>query len=412
MVQFTVALSAGLDRLEGTPAWALTPEEQAEALVRLRRQQARLAELELRLLVAADRNEVGVDEGATSTAAWLAQETGRTRASCFADLHLAQALDGDFEATRRALAAGRIDVDKARVVVAAVGRLVEDHDDLPPGTHAAAETHLLELAERFDAVTLRRLGKRLFEVVCPEAADAEEGRTLAAEEARARRVAHLSLRDHGDGTVEGRFRLPVLHASLLKKALEALTSPRRLGEGRLDPETGRKLSQATLFGHGFMELLESHLDTGSLPSGGGSPFAVTVTIPLQSLLEGLGVATLEDGQRISAAEARRLCCRAGIIPLVLGGDSMPLDVGREKRLFDRYQKAAMDAQHHGCATVNCDRPPSWCEYHHLDPWAQGGRTDARTGIPLCPPHHQMADHPETWTMNRHPDGSVRFTRRQ
>jgi hypothetical protein len=32
------------------------------------------------------------------------------------------------------------------------------------------------------------------------------------------------------------------------------------------------------------------------------------------------------------AEARRLACDACIVPLVLGSDSMPLDVGRQQRL--------------------------------------------------------------------------------
>ena len=81
-------------------------------------------------------------------------------------------------------------------------------------------------------------------------------------------------------------------------------------------------------------------------------------------------------------------------------------------MFDRYQKIAMDQKHKGCAASNCDWPPGYVEYHHPHPWHAGGRTDARTGIPLCPPHHHMADHPESWDMTRHPDGSVRFRRRQ
>lgn len=100
-------------------------------------------------------------------------------------------------------------------------------------------THLLDLATRFDATVLRRLGKRLFEVVCPYAADAAEGRKLADEEHRARRLAHLSLRDNGDGATEGRLRLPATHADLLRKALDALTAPRRIGAARLDPTTER-----------------------------------------------------------------------------------------------------------------------------------------------------------------------------
>ena len=87
-------------------------------------------------------------------------------------------------------------------------------------------------------------------MVCPEAADAAEGSELEQEEARARALAHFSVHDNGDGTSEGRFRLPTLHAELLKKALEALTSPRRIGEGRLDPETGRSCRTPRCSGRG------------------------------------------------------------------------------------------------------------------------------------------------------------------
>ena len=97
--------------------------------------------------------------------------------------------------------------------------------------------------------------------------------------------------------------------------------------------------------------------------------------------------------------------------MVLGGDSMALDVGRERRLFDRYQKHAINQRYHGCAAHNCDRPPAWVEFHHEDPWSRGGTTDATNGISLCPAHHRMADHPGTYDMRRLPDGRVRFSRR-
>jgi hypothetical protein len=405
-------MDRALDGLTGVPVWSMSVGEQAAALVGLRRERARLAELELRVLAAADRDGVGRDAGATSTAAWLAEATGATRTGCFRDLHLAQALDGPFEATRRALAAGVIDVERATVVVHAVRALSQQHDDLPAGTSAAAEAHLLDLATRFDAVAVRRLGKRLFEVVCPEAADEVEGRTLAREEDRARRLAYLTVRDAGDGTSEGRFRLPTLDAHLLRAALQALTSPRRLGEDRLDPATGRAVDQATLFGHGFIELLEDHLDLDSMPTTHGSPFTVVVTMGIDALRTGLGVGTLDTGHRISAGETRRLACQADLIPMVLDGESVVLDLGRRQRLFSPYQKLALHQQYRGCAATNCDRPPSMTEAHHLNPWAAGGTTDLHHGIPLCPPHHHMADHPESWDMRHLPSGGVRFTRRQ
>ncbi|QNN52335.1 HNH endonuclease signature motif containing protein [Nocardioides mesophilus] len=409
VVRFVSSLSGALDRLSGAPLWSMTPEEERTALVELRRQRARLEELELRLLLQADRDEVGAESGAVSTPAWLAHATKTTAAARHRDLHLARKLDERFPVVRAAFAAGWIDAEKAGIVADAVDGLTDEFDELPPGTAARAEAHLVEQAKVFDAPRLRQLGKRLFEVVCPEAADAAEGRKLAAEEARARAAARFSVRDNGDGTSEGRFKLPTLHAELLRKALEALTSPRRLGEGRLDPATGRKLPHATLLGQGLIELLENHLC--DLPSVNGSPFTLVVTIGYDALVAGIGVGTLDTGHRISAGEARRLACKAGLIPMVLGGDSVVLDLGREQRLFDRYQKIVINHRYQGCAAENCDRPPAWMEFHHEDPWHQGGGTDATKGISFCAPHHHMADHPQTYDQTRLPDGKVRFTRR-
>lgn len=412
LLRFVRAVDDAFDRVTETPAWSMSPAEQRETALLLDRVGSRLAELNMRVLVAADRNDVGADSGATSAAAWLAHGTRQTRARCAAAVRLATELDEDFTATRQALAQGRVNLEQAQVIVRAVNLLSDEYDDLPPGTRDRAEEHLLDLARDFDAATLLRMGKRLFEVVCPEAADQAEGERLAKEEERARRLAKFSTRDNGDGTVDGRFRLPVLHAELLKKALESLTSPRRLGDGRLDPKTGKKLDYRTLLGHGLMELLESHLALDRLPTQGGSPFTLVVTIGLDALMKGVGSASLETGGRISAGEARRLACAAGIIPMVLNGDSVPLDLGREQRLFSKHQRIALAQQHPGCAAVNCDRPPSWTEAHHPTSWAEGGRTDLRNGLPLCPPHHHMADHPQSWNMKRLPSGGVRFSRRQ
>jgi hypothetical protein len=412
VLAFARAVDGAFSRLGEEPAWSMTAAEQAEALLLLERLMSRLSELDLRVLTAAVRNEVGTASGATSTTAWLAQETRQTRVRCSAAARLAEALDQRYDATRRALGAGRINPDQAEVIVKAVDALTREHDDLPPGVEQRAEAHLLDLAGEFDAVALRRLGKRLFEVICPEAADQAEAEALANDEERARRRASLTIRDNGDGTVEGRFKLPALHAALLKKALEALTAPRRVGEGRVDPGTGKKIPYEVLLGQGFMELLENHLNPAGLPSQGGSPFTLVVTIGIEALRSGVGAGTLETGERISAGEARRLACRAGIIPMVLDGDSVPLDLGREQRLFDRYQRIAMAQRFGGCATEGCDRPPSWTEAHHKHPWRQGGRTDLAAGLPLCPPHHHMADHPKQWDMGTLPSGRVRFRKRQ
>jgi Domain of unknown function (DUF222) len=74
------------------------------------------------------------------------------------------------------------------------------------------------------------------------------------------------------------------------------------------------------------------LDEGELPSRGGQRPHLVLTMKLSDLIHGLGTATLDTGGHLTAAEARRLACDATLIPMVLGTDSMPLDVGRQHRL--------------------------------------------------------------------------------
>lgn len=397
---------AALDEVTGTPAWSMTTEEQKIALVDLSRAQAVLAELRLRVLAAGDRNDLGKDSGTSSTAAWLAHNTRLQRTSAHADLRLATQLDGAFEATRAALAEGRVNEEQARVIVRAV-------TDLPDTVLAVdrgrAEAHLVEQAARFDAKALRVLGRRLFEVIDPEAADEEEGRKLESEERAARRTAFFRMRDNGDGSFSGSFKIPALHAEMLNKALQGLVAPRRIRAQARADENGDKVSYPTLLGHGLMELIE-HLPTDRLPNCGGLSATVTVTLDLEALRTGLGAAGLDTGGRISAAEARRLACNAGIIPMVLGGGSMPLDVGRERRLHTRHQRIAMAQRDRGCTAENCDRPPGWTEAHHDVSWSEGGGTSVDNGRLLCPWHHRLA-HDSGYTKKHLPNGKVRFRHR-
>lgn len=89
------------------------------------------------------------------------------------------------------------------------------------------------------------------------------------------------------------------------------------------------------------------------------------------------------GEKISAAEARRLACNAGILPIVMGGASQPLDLGQRRRFFSRAQKRAISARDRGCANPGCSMPPHRSEVHHIVPFSQGGKTDIGNGLLLC-----------------------------
>jgi hypothetical protein len=136
-----------------------------------------------------------------------------------------------------------------------------------------------------------------------------------------------------------------------------------------------------------------------------------VTVPLSTLVTGLGSAQLDTGAVISPSEARRLACRAGILPAVLDGQSQILDLGRTKRFHNKAQRVAMAARDRGCTAEGCDWPPGPCHAHHDDvPWSRGGATTLADGRLLCPRHHARA-HDPAYTMTKLSGGKVAFYRR-
>ena len=159
-----------------------------------------------------------------------------------------------------------------------------------------------------------------------------------------------------------------------------------------------------------MAFLENLPDTG-LPAHGGTTTSVMVTLPLDTLLTGIGVATTSAGDRVTAEQARRLACQARIIPVVLGRKGEVLDLGRSARLFSPAQRKAMAIRNRECTTDGCSIPAAWCEAHHWrQPWATGGRTDLTDGKLLCSFHHHRA-HDPAWQVHHHGNGATTFHRR-
>jgi hypothetical protein len=162
-------------------------------------------------------------------------------------------------------------------------------------------------------------------------------------------------------------------------------------------------------GLAFLRYLETRPES-TVPSAGGVPATVVVTMDLETLLGGLKAASLDTGDRISAGEARRLACRAGIIPIVLGGPSVVLDAGRKSRFHSEPQRIAMGIRDGGCRAAGCDAPPALCQAHHTIEWSRGGGTTVDDGYLLCVPHHRRIHDPAfQHSLDKH--GKVRFSRR-
>ena len=211
---FVASTHADLDDLAGVSVWSMTPRETGPTLLALTRLKAQVAELELRLAQHAQASEVGLDQGATSTASWWSHHTNLTRGEAHRLTRLASRLSEAHEPVRRALAVGEVLADQAAVIVDAIEALPADLAEASVVDQAQAL--LLAEAADHDARALRVLGRRVLDVVAPEVGEAHEARLLAREEADARAAASLTLVDDGHGQCHGRFTIPALHGAMLR----------------------------------------------------------------------------------------------------------------------------------------------------------------------------------------------------
>ena len=137
-------------------------------------------------------------------------------------------------------------------------------------------------------------------------------------------------------------------------------------------------------GEAFCALLENVLDT-ALPTHGGTATSVMVTLDLDTLITGLGIADTSTGERITADQARRLACQARIIPVVLGKRGEVLDLGRSARLFSAAQRKAMAIRDRECTAQGCSIPAAWCEpTTHETPGPEAGRPTSPTASSSAP----------------------------
>ncbi len=389
-------MRSALTTVAEAPLWSLGA---AELIELVREAGAVVAAAQAVLMHAvreADARDALVAEGATSSAAWLRARLRLAPSEAAGVVKTARALAG-LDTTAAACADGRIGPGHAGVIARTVA-------DLPPaaGLRAAAERDLVEHAQAFDPVQLSRIGRRMLAAADPDAVEAGEADALARAEQRAARTTDLALTPDGEGGTWLRGRLDAEGTAVLRAALDPLAGPRpAAADGSDTRPAGRRRAEA------LVEVCRAALAAGGLPDSGGDRPQVVVTVPLATLRGGIGAATLEDGTPISATAARRIACDAQIIPAVLGSRGEPLDVGRGRRLFTGPLRRALVLRDRGCTFPGCDRPPRWCDAHHVVPWALGGTTALHNGVLLCGHHHRLIEAGD-WQVTFAPDGIPEF----
>jgi hypothetical protein len=373
--------------------------ELAQNLVEIMRQMRKLHGSALTVIAELERADVSRTAGYSSLSALisdLVHVTPRRASRLIAQAGLvAEVLTPTGHVTparlplvRDALVDGVLDPDHVDAIAETVKKIPAW---APSDTAEILEKHLVDVAREAHPSVVRSHGETLLARIDPDGDQpADEALAEPKNVFRYRRDQTGSM--HFTGTIEPET------AEELDAMLGALAKP----DG---PEDQRHQTQR--LGDAFCDVVHHAIDVSDLPARGGEKPHLNATMDYSLLLQGVGIATLEGGALLSAAAARRLACDCEIVPVVMNGASVPLDVGRTHRLVTPKQRVALNIRDGGCTFPNCERPARWTDAHHIISWLDGGPTDLNNLALVCRRHHRMLHHSE-WVIRIGNDGLPEF----
>ncbi|MFI6829945.1 DUF222 domain-containing protein [Kribbella sp. NPDC050241] len=417
-----------MELLDERPIWSMSGSEMLSALDAVDAELAQRQTYRLQLIAALDDIGHAHDIGAHDTVQLLAFRYRLDRPVAHRDVRLARALPR-YRTVSAALTDDAIpatsDLDnggqvlhpaQAEAIVSALERVPAT---VPVEDVEVAEQQLVNLARHLTPGELRKAGKQVRDLLDTDGPEPDEHKAYARES--------LALITAENG-VKFRGYLANENAELLRSLIHAGARPHKTLDGELDPRPRDKRQADALTtaltlaakstdpalnlpttkpGPALGEAASGPAPAGAVP-GFGAKTTITVTIDLEDLKSATAEATggLVYGDNLSAAAIRRLACDANIIPLVLGSNSEPLDVGRSERLVTRAMRRALNTRDKGC--VVCGAPPIHCDAHHLRSWLDGGETAIWNLVLLCRRHH-IDLHAGHWTITI-TNGKVHVTR--
>jgi hypothetical protein len=248
------------------------------------------------------------------------------------------------------------------------------------------------VADEFFAIA-ERLDPRRLKAEVDEWTAVVDSDRFANRAARQRRLRSLvfGVDDDGMTTVRGRFTPE--DGAVIKRSLGHLVRRDR------DDTTGRPYEQRTA--DALVELCAAYA-AGQVPGGREGP-QLLVTIDADVLAgRTAGVGRLDTGEVVPDETVRRLACAASISPVLHRTNGEVLNVGRLERTATPAQYRALVVRDRGCVVPGCDRPPGWCQAHHIAWWDEhNGATDLENLALVCHRHHHLI-HDDGWQLTNHP----------
>jgi hypothetical protein len=235
-----------------------------------------------------------------------------------------------------------------------------------------------------------------------------------ADEQYAERSVQWSWDSDGAFVLQGRF--PAEQGALLMHALEHA----RDELGPPPSYAGSASAEATQIGDrvrarnadALLALAESSLEAGA-GSTAADRYQVVVHVEAEALAStgadsendeaGAHRCELDEGVPLPREAVRRLGCDGSIVRIV-ERDGRPLSIGRKTRTIPPALRRALRSRDRGCTFPGCTQVHH-VDAHHIEHWADGGKTNISNLVQLCRHHHRLL-HEGGFSLRRNAHGLV------
>jgi hypothetical protein len=354
-------LERTIDELAGLDVSELCDSELRVAHVELRRMIDRLEAVDARVLASVHQRMIHLGDGSPSAAAWSQAQTGQRLFDARALLQSGLAC-ATLPLTAKAWAQGEISTGAARAICS--GRKAGYEN-----VYATMESDLVEYAasrdfRRLDAM-IRHYQSRV---------DALKGKAPSDRN-------HLHHSRTGNRWMLG-GNLDDFDGTVIDEALNAAIDK---------PSDGDTRSLAKRRADAMVRICRFFLDHAELSIEGGEVPHVSIVVRWDGTRA--GISAMEPDLAITQADISRLLCESSLSRVIIGPDSIPLDVGRATRHPSKGLRRALSVRDRGCRFPGCDRRASWCHSHHVEPWEFDGETNIGNLVLLCSFHHHLIHKP-------------------
>jgi hypothetical protein len=337
----------------------------------------------LLLIAEFDRRKGWGDGKLPSCAHWLNFKCGLNLGAAREKVRVAHAL-GELPKIAASMARGELSYSKVRALTRVAS--------------AATEDSLLMIALHGTAHHVERLVSGF-----KRAMDAE----ALSREARQHANRSVSYGYDQDGSLVFKCRLPAATGALLIQALEA--AMQRIPDREISADVVQEFSMTyqARRADAMGVLAQSFLANQQTSSTTADHFQVIVHVDADTLRQGTaGRCEIENGPSIAAETARRLACDAGLLRVMENEQGEPLDVGRKTRSIPPAIRRALNSRDGGCRFPGCTHR-RYVDAHHIEHWADGGKTKLSNLVTLCRLHHRLVHEGEILIETR-PEGGWRF----